>query len=494
MALGDLVREMPDAILVDERARSVEIHGVHHDSREVEPGDLFVARRGKVADGNRFVDQAVARGAAAIVVAEDAPRPAVTVPVVVAKEPQRALAFAASAVYGHPTFGLDVIGITGTNGKTTTSTLVEAMLEDAGFVPGVVGTLGNRLRAVTEPSRFTSPEADEFMRVAARMKALGATHLITEVSSIALSAFRLDAVRYRVAAFTNLTQDHLDVHGTMQAYGEAKARLFLELAPAGSAINVDDPFGRALAARLMAGAEQASYGRTSADASIRPRLVRFGERGIDLTVTTPAGEVVISSPLVGEHNVENLLCAVAIGTLLGLSTGAISRGLSRDVAVPGRLERCDDPAVDDVIVLVDYAHTPDALARVLGSVRASVTGRILCVFGCGGDRDPKKRPLMGEAAGKGADQVFVTNDNPRSEEPRAIADAILPGLVPTGTPFEVELDRRAAIGRAVATANPRDVVVIAGKGHETYQIVGDVVSDFDDRAVAREALAARRAR
>jgi UDP-N-acetylmuramoyl-L-alanyl-D-glutamate--2,6-diaminopimelate ligase len=314
-----------------------------------------------------------------------------------------------------------------------------------------------------------------------------------EVSSIALAARRMDGVRFRVAAFTNLTQDHLDYHGTMEAYAEAKARLFTELGPSAAVLHTGDTFGRALRARIAKGVELLDFdARVGSDAAIRPTQVLLGPAGIELSVHTPRGELALRSPLVGGHNVENLLCAVAIACMLEVPLEAIARGLSADVSVPGRLERCDDPSLDDVTVLVDYAHTPDALARVLETVRPFTPGSVICVFGCGGDRDPAKRPLMGEAAGRLADRSVLTNDNPRSEDPRAIAEAVVQGLERAGARYRVELDRRAAIDDAVRSAAPGDLVLIAGKGHETYQIIGDETSDFDDRVEARAALARRR--
>ncbi len=411
------------------------------------------------------------------------------VPVIEVDDVPRGLAFAAAAVYGHPTFALDVVGITGTNGKTTTAHLVAKTIDAAGGKPAIVGTLGHAFGGMSQPSKHTSPEADELARIAHDLKTRGATHLVMEVSSIALAAARSDAIRFRVAAFTNLTQDHLDYHGSMEAYGEAKARLFTELAPSSAAINVDDPFGQELATRVAYGVRKARY---SADPAHGPEhaevtVVRAEQTpsGIRALFRTPIGNVEIASTLVGAHNVENLLCATSVGVLLDQTADEISKGLSAPVAVPGRLERCDQPDVDDVVVLVDYAHTPDALARVLSSARAMTSKEVVCVFGCGGDRDPEKRPLMGEAVGRAADRAFVTNDNPRSERPDEIIAAIVPGLRRANGRFDIEPDRARAIERAVRSARPGDVVLVAVKGHETYQIFGDKVFDFDDRVVAR---------
>ncbi|MBL8743377.1 MAG: UDP-N-acetylmuramoyl-L-alanyl-D-glutamate--2,6-diaminopimelate ligase, partial [Myxococcales bacterium] len=463
------------------------------DSRAVEAGDIFVAREGGRVNGLAFVPQAIAQGAVAIIARRGALASA-PVPVIEVDDVPLALAVASAAVYGHPTFGLDVIGITGTNGKTTTALLTRALVNGAGGRCGTIGTLGAEFEGAAQPSAFTSPEADELARAARAMRDRGATHLAMEVSSIALAQKRADAVRFHVAAFTNLTQDHLDFHGSMDAYAAAKARLFYELSPTAAAINVRDPFGRELSQNLPPGLRLVRFS-SAADlgpAEVVPTRFHEGSRGIELAASTPMGPVEVQSGLIGSHNLENLLTAIAIGVAMTIDAATIGRALSTDVQVPGRLERCEDPARDDIVVLVDYAHTPDALARALVSVRAVATQRVICVFGCGGDRDPGKRPLMGEAAGRNADWVIVTNDNPRSERPEAIAEAIVFGLAATGTPFEIELDRRAAIDRAVSAARPGDLVLIAGKGHETYQITAGVTAPFDDREEARAALSRRR--
>ncbi|APR75025.1 UDP-N-acetylmuramoylalanyl-D-glutamate--2,6-diaminopimelate ligase [Minicystis rosea] len=504
LTLRELVREIPEATLADDATASVRVRGVHHDSRRVSPGDLFVARAGAHADGTRFIADAAARGAAAVLVSRGSDADTRGLPRIEAVDVPRALAFASAAVYGHPTFSLEVIGITGTNGKTTTAHLVQAAVNACGERCGIVGTLGYRFEDLDLPSTHTSPEADELARIGAAMRVRGATHLVMEVSSIALAAKRTEAVRFRVAAFTNLTQDHLDYHGTMEAYAAAKARLFFDLAPGAAAVNVDDAFGRTLATRLAPqgpkGPREAPLCRFSAridatteDAEVAPTRLSITHAGIDMTARTPAGEVEIKSPLLGAHNVSNLLTALSVVWLLDLDVRIAARALSAPIVVPGRLERCDDPALDDVAVLVDYAHTPDALARVLSGVRGLGSGRVVCVFGCGGDRDPLKRPLMGEAVGRLADVAIVTNDNPRSEDPKAIADAILPGLAGGQAEVIVELDRRRAIERAVTDAQPGDVIILAGKGHEPYQIIGATTLPFDDRDEARRALDLRRA-
>jgi UDP-N-acetylmuramoyl-L-alanyl-D-glutamate--2,6-diaminopimelate ligase len=513
--LEELVREIPGATLVSGDGKA-EITGVRHDSRRVEPGDLFVARAGARASGESFVADAIGRGAKAVLVAKGSPVDTGSAARIEALDGPKALAFASEAVYGFPTRALSVVGITGTNGKTTTSYLVQACINACGGRAGIVGTLGYRFEDLDLPAPHTSPEADELARVAAAMRARGASHLVMEVSSIAVAAARVEAVRFRGGAFTNLTQDHLDYHGSMEAYAAAKERLFSELTTESAAVNVDDAFGAGLAGRLLkAGVEGAqadlvelcpssSVARMArfsvklgaagrGEAEVAPVEVSHSPAGISMIAQTPAGSLAIRSELIGAHNVSNLLAALSIAWLLGLDVKRAAEALSGPISVPGRLERCDDPGADDVVVLVDYAHTPDALERVLESVKALGSGQIACVFGCGGDRDPKKRPLMGEAVGRGADVAIVTNDNPRSEDPEAIVKAILPGLEGGRATVAVELDRARAIERAVLEAAPGDLVLIAGKGHEPYQIIGPETLPFDDREQARRALAVRRA-
>jgi UDP-N-acetylmuramoyl-L-alanyl-D-glutamate--2,6-diaminopimelate ligase len=467
----------------------VRVLGVRQDSRRVLPGELFVARKGLKTSGAAHVRDAAARGAVALMQEAGEPLPATRLPLIEVANVKRALALAAEAVYGFPSRAVEVVGVTGTNGKTTTTFLIEQGLRAVGNEPARLGTLGFEMAGVSLGETLTTPEADDVARFLVEVQRRGGSHLVMEVSSIAVVQQRVSGLRFRAAAFTNLTQDHLDFHGTLQAYGAAKARLFTELLPEISVVHVGDAFGRQLAGRIATGL--VTVGRRDAD--VRVTQAQLGARGIDAHVVTPQGECRLQSALVGEHNLENLL--VALGVLVGLGMAPLDAGraLSGAPQVPGRLERCDGPD-DDVLVLVDYAHTPDALARVLSAVRALGAGRVLCVFGCGGDRDPKKRAPMGEAVGRGADYAFVTSDNPRTEQPAAIVAAILPGLEAASASYEVELDRAAAIDRAILAARPGDAVLIAGKGHEDYQIVGEEKRHFDDREQARRALAARRAR
>ncbi len=477
------------------------VTGITQDSRRVAPGDLFVARVGGKSNGLDYVQ--TARDAGAVAILTDAPGALkLPLPTLQVSHARLAMGACAERIFGLPSSRLSVVGITGTNGKTTSAWLCQRALELAGLPTARLGTLGFDFGALSVDSPLTTPEADVISSYMAQALSGGARAFVMEVSSHALDQRRADAVHFRVAVFTNLTQDHLDYHASFEEYAEAKARLFLELAPEVSVIHVGDAFGAQLAERAQAlGRRVIQVGRERGDVSLSElELGAFGMRGVlRLDLREERRSLPFESRLVGEHNVENLLCCVGIGLALReagerLDFEALVRAL-RDVnSAPGRLERCDTPT-DDLTVLVDYAHTPDALARALAAVRGFVpeAGRLWCVFGCGGDRDPGKRPKMGDAVGRLADRAVVTNDNPRSEAPQAIADMILPGLAPHAIEFAVILDRKLAIDQVITEAAPGDVVLIAGKGHEPYQLIGDQVLAFDDRLVAGEALASRRA-
>lgn len=469
---------------------AVRVSGVRQDSRRVEPGDLFVARAGERDNGLNFVPEALRRGAVALLVEQGVDARVFGVPVLEVRDVRRALAHAAERVYGRPSRALALVGITGTNGKTTTSVLLEHALTELGARPARLGTLGFSFEGERTDGSLTTPEADDVSRLLASVAGAGGTHFVMEVSSHALSLGRVDALRFRVAAFTNLTQDHLDFYPSMAEYGAAKARLFTELSPDASVIATDGEFGATLAGRARG--RVLTTGRASS-ALVRPVAVALDALGVRADVTTPSGDARLESRLVGEHNLENLLTALGVLVELGYAPDAAARALGSAPAVPGRLERCDDDS-DDIRVLVDYAHTPDALSRVLAAVLAITRGELVCVFGCGGDRDPGKRPKMGAAVGRGAARALLTSDNPRSEDPAAIAAEVEAGLRGERARYEIELDRARAIERAVLEARPGDSVLIAGKGHEPYQIVGGERRDFDDRVEARRALAARRAR
>jgi UDP-N-acetylmuramoyl-L-alanyl-D-glutamate--2,6-diaminopimelate ligase len=440
------------------------------------PGALHVCIPGHTADGHDFAADAVRRGAAALIVERELEP---DVPQLLVESSRRAMAAAADAFYGHPSAALDVVGITGTNGKTTTAFLLHAVLEAAGRRSGLLGTVEQRVGGQVEPVVRTTPESVDLQALLRRMADAGDTACVMEVSSHALELERVADVRFAAAAFTNLTQDHLDFHPDMEHYFRAKARLF-ERAPA--AINVDDQYGRRLAAE--AGGPVLTYGRADPAAGVRPHAVDVGPSGvISLIATTPRGPLPLDVRLRGAFNVENVLCAVAISEVLGLPHDAVRAGIAAVAGVPGRFEPVESG--QPFTVLVDYAHTPDGLENVLRSAREITAGRLICVFGCGGDRDRGKRPLMGAVARRLADVAVVTSDNPRSEDPAAIIADITAGFA-----MDVEVDRRTAIARAVAMAGAADVVVIAGKGHEQGQELADRTIPFDDREVAREALSA----
>ena len=470
------------------------VAGIHHDSRRVEPGDVFVALAGRQFDGLSFLSQALGRGARALVVEAGRAPVGLDVPVLEVADARVALSRGASLLYGHPSRHLTVVGITGTNGKTTTAELVRAALEAAGSRPAVMGTLGARFagRVVDSPhgNAFNTPEGDELARIGAWLCEQGASHLVMEVTSHALAERRVDGTDFSVAAFSNLTRDHLDLHPSMEAYGQAKARLFLDLDPGASVLSIDDPLGARLAERVGSAMRVSCEPTSRAD--VRPLSEpRIGAAGIACTVATPAGDVRIESPLLGRHNLANLLLSLGIALALGLDPDRAATALCRCPPVVGRLERCEDPG-DDVQIFVDYAHTPDALEQVLTTLRPLSAGRLVCVFGCGGERDVDKRPLMGEVVARLADRAVVTSDNPRREDPRAIADGIQAGMQGGRAEVVTELDRRRAIEGAVQRLEAGDLLVVAGKGHEREQVVGDRSRAFDDCEVVRGALARRR--
>jgi UDP-N-acetylmuramoyl-L-alanyl-D-glutamate--2,6-diaminopimelate ligase len=453
-----------------------DITAVTYRAEAVVPGALHVCVPGFTADGHDFAGTAVANGAAALVVERELD---FEVPQLVVASSRAAMAAAADAFYGHPSRELDVVGITGTNGKTTTAFLMHAVLAAAVGQAGLLGTIESRIGGAVEQVARTTPESVDLQAILRRMADAGDRACAMEVSSHALELERVAGVRFAAAGFTNLTQDHLDFHPDMEAYFAAKARLFRE---APGAINVGDEYGSRLAG--MAGGPVLTYAaRPDADADVRPHAVEVGAGGaIALIVSTPRGPIPLDVRLRGGFNVENVLCAVTLSELLELPHAAVRAGISAVPGVPGRFEAVE--AGQPFTVLVDYAHTPDGLENVLRSAREITTGRLICVFGCGGDRDRGKRPLMGRVARRLADVALVTSDNPRSEDPEEIIAEIMDGI-----PMESEPDRRAAIERAVGLARAGDVVVIAGKGHEQGQQFADRTLPFDDRTAAREALA-----
>lgn len=483
------------------------VSGVEHDSRRVRRGEVFFALDGARARGLDFVPHALERGAAAVVAGELVPaeltgegRPAVAV-----EQVRRALALAACEAAGHPTRQVPTVGITGTNGKTTITFMLEQICRAAGLPAGVIGTINVRLGDRAKVSGFTTPEAPLLQALAGELVDEGAQILVMEVTSHGIAMYRSHGIGYRVVALTNLTQDHLDLHGTMEEYAGTKLRLFTdELAwspEAVAVINIDDPFGQRVALEARCPVIRVSAeGR--AEAEVRATRPRLSLDGTEATFELPGREQIdVRCPLIGAHNLSNISVAVGIAHALDLPHEAVIAGLRRVRVVPGRLERVPDPR--GTAVLVDYAHTPDALAQVTEALAAFTKGRVIVVFGCGGDRDRSKRPRMGEAAARGGDLVLVTSDNPRTEDPRSIIEMALPGVVSSGLAevgldglaraergYAVEPDRRTAIRAAVTAAGPDDVVLIAGKGHEPYQILGDRRIHFDDREEVREAIRA----
>ena len=458
-------------------AQPVEIGDLAYDTRNVSPGALFFCVPGARIDGHDLAWEALERGAAALVVERELD---VRSPQLIVPDSRAAMAVAADAFFGEPTKELEVVGVTGTNGKTTTTFLLHAMLEATGRKAGLVGTVEWRIGGAKRPAPFTTPEAIDLQRLFREMLDAGDRSVALEASSHGVVLRRLDRVRLDALVFTNLSQDHLDLHGTMEEYFLAKKSLFAGALPPPAAVNVDDEWGRRLAESL-------------ADVHRAP-LVTFGlgdhaeirAEELDLTPsgsTFRAAGMDLEIPLPGIFNVSNALGAVAAGLLLDLDEDAIVKGIASVDAVPGRFERVDDG--QPFTVLVDYAHTPDSLETALAAARDLTDGRVLVVFGAGGDRDRGKRPLMGRVAAELADVAIVTSDNPRSESPLAIIQDVLQGA---GTGVEIDPDRRSAIERAIGLAEAGDVVLIAGKGHEQGQDLGGVVQPFDDRDVALEAL------
>ncbi|MEM9727695.1 MAG: UDP-N-acetylmuramoyl-L-alanyl-D-glutamate--2,6-diaminopimelate ligase [Myxococcota bacterium] len=464
--------------------------GVKHDSRAVEAGDLFVAIGGAKHDGAKFVGDALGRGAVAVI----AERALDDVDAqLVVDDARLALGRAAELVYGNPTSRLPTLGVTGTNGKTTIAYLVARAVEAAGAVPAVIGTTGLFVGSDQYESAHTTPEGDDIARFAKRAVEEGATHLVAEVSSHGLDLRRVDAVDFDVAAFTNLSRDHLDYHGTVEAYGEAKARLFTELGPRVSVIHIDDAFGAELAGR--ASGTVVGCSRRDATAEVFATEWSATRDGVRARVRTASGSWELESPMLGEHNLENLLVAMGCVEALGVDLGDALSSWADAPGSPGRLERVPHPR--DVAVLVDYAHTPDALRRVLEALRELTPGRLMVVFGAGGDRDRGKRPEMGRVAATTADLCVVTSDNPRTEDPKAIIEEVVAGISESSLPgvafdalakvergYLAEVDRARAIATAIGAARDGDTVLIAGKGHEDYQIVGSTRHRFDDREEA----------
>jgi UDP-N-acetylmuramoyl-L-alanyl-D-glutamate--2,6-diaminopimelate ligase len=454
------------------------------DSRAVTHGSLFVACRGETRDGHDFVDAAIAAGATAVVVDRDVG--AKPVPVVRVDDTRREVSAIAARYFGRPSRRLGCIGVTGTNGKTSVAFYTADLLTRAGHPAGYGGTLGWGFGSRRRRTSLTTEDAVTLQRRLAELVDDGARFVALEVSSHALDQHRTDGVDFDVAVFTNLTRDHLDYHGTMERYGAAKARLFEGSTLRHAVVNVDDAFGRGIAARLPARVKCIRYG-SGTDADVRYHDVVFGDAGMEGTLTTPWGRARIDVPLIGDFAFGNVAAATAAACAAGASFARVADAAHALTAPPGRMQLVRRAGAPSVIV--DYAHTPDALAKALAAVRHHTRGRVLCVFGCGGDRDRGKRPLMAAAVEAGADAAIVTSDNPRSEDPAAIAADVERGFAHR-IPVTTVLDRERAIAHAIADARPGDVVLVAGKGHEDYQEVAGVRRPFSDIGTVERLLEA----
>jgi UDP-N-acetylmuramoyl-L-alanyl-D-glutamate--2,6-diaminopimelate ligase len=479
---------------VQHRGGDPEISGLDYDSRRVQPGWLFVAMRGETSDGNRYIDSAIKRGAVAVVSDSSAEPARENIAWATVPHGRKALALLGANFHGRPADKLKITGVTGTNGKTTTTFLVEWILSHCGKRSALIGTIEYHVAGETLPAPHTTPESLELNQIFAKAANAGATDAVMEVSSHALEQGRVWAIPYEVAVFTNLTRDHLDYHKDMESYFAAKGLLFQGTGarpPRAAVINADDPYGRLLLKNSHKDSEQVvSYGLGEGD--FKARDIQLQPTQTSFEMVTPAGSVRVHSQLIGRINVYNVLAASAASWARGCSLDRIAAAIKGFNQVPGRFERVD--CGQPFTVVVDYAHTNDALENLTVIARDFVSrsgkaGRVITVFGCGGDRDKTKRPLMGEVAGAGSDFVVVTSDNPRSEDPEKIVEDILPGLERSGqSQYTVELDRKKAIAMALEKAGPGDMVLIAGKGHEKTQTTREGVFPFDDVQVVRKHL------
>src|SRR5687767_5605535 len=469
----------------------IDIRGLAYDSRQVKPGDVFIALKGLKAAGADFAADAIGRGAVAVV----ADRPAdadVAVPWVIVQDARATMAALAAELYGHPSRSMQVVGITGTNGKTTTAYLLRAVFESAGKKCGLLGTVSYSVGDQELPAARTTPEAPDVQRMFRQMVDAGCNACLMEVSSHALALRRVDGTSFAAAVFTNLTRDHLDYHGDMESYFAAKRRLF-DMLPGGApaVINLDDPRGDSLRKAVSTPVTYA----INKGADITPGPLTLTFEGLEFEARTPKGDVHVKSKLVGRPNVSNILATVAVATALDVPPSAIEDGLARLGGVPGRFELVSS-AKDDITVVIDYAHTDDALKNLLETARPLAARRVITVFGCGGDRDRTKRPLMGAVAARLSDVVVMTSDNPRTEDPLRIIEEIKRGIPPAsdrGSSATVTIvDRTEAIQFAIKKAEPGDLVLLIGKGHEKSQTIGGKELPFDEAAIAREALERRR--
>ena len=488
-------QQLLDGAEVLSQSGDASVTGLDYDSRRIKPGDLFVAIHGESSDGNRFIDAAISRGAVAVVTDSGSEKPRPGVAWAQVPHGRRALGRLSANFYKRPAEKLTICGVTGTNGKSTTAFLLESILQAAGRKTALVGTIEYHIAGKILPSPHTTPESLEVNRLLRDALADGATEAVMEVSSHALAQQRVFAIPFDVAIFTNLTRDHLDYHKTMDEYFAAKEILFVGCgteAPRIAVLNTDDESGQKLVKVSKShGSQVLTYGSLRGD--FHAEKVGITLHGTRFDLVTPEEKIPVWSPLIGKVNVYNIMAAAAAAYARGCKSKAIEQGIANLARVPGRFERVD--CGQPFTVVVDYAHTDDALRNLTALARefvaqAGIAGRVITLFGCGGDRDRAKRPLMGEAAGRGSDFVVLTSDNPRSEDPRAIINDALVGLQRTGTRYSVEPDRKAAIALALREARPGDIVLIAGKGHEKVQVCREGALPFDDVKVARETLAA----
>ena len=487
--LKDVARAVGGKLAGDERA--VEVRDVTHDSRQAREGALFVAVRGANVDAHRFVDQVMEQGAVGVI-SEQAKPENFSGAWLEVSDARRALALAAAEVHNHPSRELNLVGITGTNGKTTTTYLVASIATAAGEPAALISTVEYRIAEERVKADRTTPEASDTQRLLRRAVDAGCSLAVMECSSQAIDLHRCDALQFRVAIFTNLTRDHLDYHITMENYFAAKHRLFdgtLGMLPRVSVLNTDDARGRELMRELLAMDERVVRYALDAEADVTAQDIVISLEGMSFHLKTPAGARFLHTPLVGRPHIYNILAAVATGLELGYDLDVIASAVEKCTGAPGRFERVLHAG--DFAVVVDYAHTDDALVNALSTARSVTQNRVITVFGCGGMRDRSKRAPMGEAAASLSDMVILTSDNPRTEDPLAILADVEVGLLASSKPYRKIADRREAIHRAIAEAHSGDVVVIAGKGHEDYQIIGHQTFHFDDKEVAREALALR---
>lgn len=475
---------------------AVEVKGITSDSRNVGRGFLFAAIKGLTYDGHLFIEDALKRGACALII-DQSNESSVRVPdnitTVIVPDGRKIIGLIAGRFYGEPSRRIKLVGVTGTNGKTTVTYLLESIIKAAGFSPGVIGTVNCRYNGSEYPASRTTPEAETLQQLMAQMIDCGITHCIMEVSSHALDQERVSGCYFDTAVFTNLTIDHLDYHGTMAHYGSVKERLFIDLplSEKVSVVNIDDPYGQLLAEKV---GNVITYSLNYGD--ISPHDIMETEKGLTGVLHSPVGEIKLASSLIGEYNVSNIMAAVGGAVSLGIDRKSIEEGIRALERVPGRIERVKIPAdFSDCRTFIDYAHTPDALERIIRAIKPTTKGRLITIFGCGGDRDASKRPLMGQIAASESDYTIVTSDNPRNEDPLSIIKDIEKGIIECGEEagrrYTIISDRRKAIAEGVRIMNKGDTLLIAGKGHEDYQIIGDKKIYFDDADEAEQAFLER---